>query len=111
MDLGLAGRAYVLAGASRGLGYATAECLLADSAHVIVASRGTARVSDAVDKLTALAADVGSTGTAHGIAAGNADPDAADRLIAAALQHTNRLDGALISVGGEPLGPAATVTD
>ena len=33
MDLGLAGRVYVLTGASRGLGYATAACLVADGAR------------------------------------------------------------------------------
>ncbi|HEY9484283.1 MAG TPA: SDR family NAD(P)-dependent oxidoreductase, partial [Micromonosporaceae bacterium] len=39
MDLGLAGRVYIVTGASRGLGFAAAECLVADGAHVVIASR------------------------------------------------------------------------
>ena len=37
MDLGLTDRVYVLTGASRGLGFATAECLVAEGAKVVVA--------------------------------------------------------------------------
>ncbi|MDQ3358070.1 MAG: SDR family NAD(P)-dependent oxidoreductase, partial [Actinomycetota bacterium] len=36
MDLGLDGRAYLVTGASRGLGLATAEHLVADGADVLV---------------------------------------------------------------------------
>ena len=40
-----------------------------------------------------------------------ADPEAADRLVATALERFGRLDGTVISVGGPPPGPAATVDD
>jgi 3-oxoacyl-[acyl-carrier protein] reductase len=111
MDLGLAGRVYIVTGASRGLGFAAAECLVADGAHVVIASRNAEAVTDAANRLAATARDMGSTGTARAVAVHNAEPDAAERLVSAALERGNRLDGALISVGGPPPGPATTVTD
>ena len=48
MDLGLADRVYVLTGASRGLGFATAQSLVADGARVVVSARDDARVDEAV---------------------------------------------------------------
>ncbi len=111
MDLGLAGRVYIVTGASRGLGFAAAECLVADGAHVVIASRHADAVTAAADRLTAEARDIGSTGTARAIAVDNAEPDAAERLVTAALERGNRLDGALISVGGPPAAPATDVTD
>jgi len=41
----------LVTGASRGLGYATAECLVADGARVIVSGRTPSTVDDAVDVL------------------------------------------------------------
>ena len=48
MDLGLTDRVFVLTGASRGLGFATAECLVADGARVVISGRDTARLDAAV---------------------------------------------------------------
>ena len=39
MDLGLADRVYILTGASKGLGFATAQALVADGARVVVSAR------------------------------------------------------------------------
>ncbi|PZA20306.1 oxidoreductase, partial [Modestobacter versicolor] len=39
MDLGLGGRGFLLTGASRGLGFATARALVDDGARVLVSSR------------------------------------------------------------------------
>lgn len=104
MDLGLAGRVYVLTGASRGLGYATAECLLADGANVVVSARSPEGVTAAVERL-------GAPERAIGVAADLGDPLAAERLVAAARERFGRIDGALISVGGPPRGSAATLED
>ncbi|EFL27149.1 LOW QUALITY PROTEIN: glucose dehydrogenase, partial [Streptomyces himastatinicus ATCC 53653] len=41
----------------------------------------------------------------------NADPDAAERLIATARERFGRFDGIVISVGGPPAGPTADITD
>lgn len=104
MNLDLQGRVYIVSGASRGLGYATAEELVADGARVVIASRSqesidTAAIAlEAPDRVIALAADL-------------ADADAAARLVAAALDSFGQLDGAVISVGGPPPGRASEVDD
>jgi 3-oxoacyl-[acyl-carrier protein] reductase len=106
MDLGLNGRVYVLTGASRGLGFATAQCLVADGARVVVSSRDDAKVAAAVESLN----DSGGE-RATGLAADLADPGTPERLIEAALARFGHLDGALLSVGGPPRGTAAEATD
>ncbi|MFJ3170107.1 SDR family oxidoreductase [Streptomyces roseus] len=102
MDLGLKDRVYVVTGATRGLGFASARELAADGAKVIVTGRDAARAAEA-------AASLGPD--AVGIAADNADPQAATALVAAAKERFGRLDGILISVGGPTPGLASTNTD
>ncbi|MCX4822185.1 SDR family oxidoreductase [Streptomyces sp. NBC_01142] len=102
MDLGLKDRVYVVTGASRGLGNASARALLADGAKVVISGRDEKTVTDA-------AAELGPN--AVGIAADNADPAVAERLVAAARAHFGRFDGVLISVGGPPPGFIADNTD
>ncbi|CAL9613761.1 3-oxoacyl-[acyl-carrier-protein] reductase FabG [Streptomyces sp. enrichment culture] len=102
MDLGLKDRVYVVTGATRGLGNATARALVADGAKVVVSGRDEKGVADAAASLGPGAA---------GVAADNADPEAAGRLIATARERFGRFDGVLISVGGPPAGFAADITD
>ncbi|MCX4694065.1 SDR family oxidoreductase [Streptomyces sp. NBC_01408] len=102
MDLGLKDRVYIVTGATRGLGFAAARELTADGAKVVVTGRDEKRAADA-------AAALGPH--AVGVAADNADPAAAGRLVAAARERFGRLDGILISVGGPPPGLAADNTD
>ncbi|MER5769924.1 SDR family oxidoreductase [Streptomyces sp. NPDC001985] len=102
MDLGLRDRVYVVTGGSRGLGNASAKALVADGAKVVVSGRDEKTVTDAAG---ALGPD------AVGVAVDNADPSAAERLIAAARAHFGRFDGVLISVGGPAPGSAADNTD
>jgi 3-oxoacyl-[acyl-carrier protein] reductase len=97
VDLGLGGRGYLLTGASRGLGFAAAQALVADGARVLVSSRSADGVASAVSSL-------GGEPSASGLAADLADADAADRLVAEARDRLGRLDGALISVGGPAAG-------
>ncbi|MEO8556706.1 MAG: SDR family oxidoreductase [Actinomycetota bacterium] len=104
MNLDLQDRVYIVTGASRGLGFATAEELVADGARVVIASRSedginTAAITlEAPDRVIAVAADLADVGTA-------------DRLVAVALESFGQLDGAVISVGGPPPGTAAEVDD
>jgi 3-oxoacyl-[acyl-carrier protein] reductase len=53
MDLGLSGKVAMVAGASRGLGYAVAEALAREGAHVSVASRDGERLTAAARRLDA----------------------------------------------------------
>lgn len=107
MDLGVRDHVYLLTGATRGLGHATAEALVADGARVVVSGRRQESVDTAVRGLEA----VGGAGCAVGVVADNADPDAADRLVAAARDAWGRLDGVLISVGGPPGGKVTDMAD
>ncbi|MPY64294.1 SDR family oxidoreductase [Streptomyces spongiae] len=102
MDLGLKDRVYVVTGATRGLGSASARELVADGAKVVITGRDEKSVADA-------AAALGPN--AVGVAADNADPEAAARLVAAAREHFGGFDGILISVGGPAPGFAADNTD
>ncbi|TXL92941.1 SDR family oxidoreductase [Streptomyces sp. IB2014 016-6] len=102
MDLGLKDRVYVVTGGSRGLGRASAEALAADGAKVVVTGRDE-------ESVTGAAASIGPN--AFGVAADNADPAVADRLIAVARERFGGFDGILISVGGPPPGLALDTTD
>ncbi len=103
MDLGLSDHVYIVTGASRGLGKATAEVLVAEGARVVVSARNATNVDACV---AALGRD-----SAHGVIADNADRATPAALIDAARQTYGRLDGALISVGGPTAGPAMERTD
>ncbi|MET8403845.1 SDR family oxidoreductase [Streptomyces sp900116325] len=102
MDLELKDRVYIVTGATRGLGNATARELVADGAKVIITGRDEKRVE-------AAAAELGQD--AVGLAADNAEPAAAQRLVDAAHERFGRLDGILISVGGPAPGFVADNTD
>ncbi|MFD8689336.1 SDR family oxidoreductase [Streptomyces sp. NPDC059651] len=102
MDLGLKDRVYIVTGATRGLGNATARALVADGAKVVITGRDEKTVREAADELGP---------DAVGLAADNADPGMAQRLVESAKEGFGRLDGILISVGGPAPGSAADNTD
>lgn len=102
MDLGLKDRVYVVTGATRGLGNAAAQELVADGAKVVLTGRDEQRVADA-------AAALGPN--AFGVAVDNADPEAPARLVAAARERFGGFDGVLVSVGGPAPGFVADNTD
>jgi 3-oxoacyl-[acyl-carrier protein] reductase len=103
VDLGLREKVFVVTGGSRGLGLATAAALVAEGARVVLSARDQAAVRRA-------AAGLGA-GRAAWVAADNAAPGTPRRLVDAARQEFGRLDGALISVGGPPGGPAMATGD
>ncbi len=103
MDLDLRDRVYVVTGASRGLGLATAEVLVAEGARVVASARSAASLSAVVSALGQRQVEV--------VTGDNAEPQTAQRLVNAAWDRWGRLDGALISVGGPDTGPVTSITD
>ncbi|WP_367125853.1 SDR family oxidoreductase [Streptomyces phytohabitans] len=102
MDLGLKDRVHIVTGATRGLGFAAARALTDDGARVLLTGRTERAAADAAARLGPNAA---------GVAADNADPGTAARLVETARDRFGRLDGVLISVGGPPAGPNEAITD
>ncbi len=103
MDLGLDGRAYVVGGASRGLGRAVAEELVRDGARVLLVARG-------AEGLEAAAGELGDA--AFTCAVDMARPEAAGEIAQAVDERLGgRLDGVLVNHGGPQLGEALVLTD
>jgi len=102
MDLELKDRVFLVTGGARGLGRATAEVLVAEGARVVLSGRDG-------ETLEAAVAELGDG--ARAVTADNADPATPARLLAVAQDTWGRLDGALVSVGGPPVGTVGGVTD
>lgn len=102
MDLDLRDRVYIVTGGARGLGRASAECLVREGARVVLSGRS-------ADSLERAVAELGDQ--AVGVVADNADPGTPARLLDAAAASWGRVDGALISVGGPPKGAVTEITD
>jgi 3-oxoacyl-[acyl-carrier protein] reductase len=102
MDLGLTDRVFVVTGGARGLGRATADVLVAEGARVVLSGR-------TEETLAAAASELGDR--AAYVVGDNAEPDLPARLIAAARERWDRVDGAHISVGGPPAGTVGSTTD
>jgi 3-oxoacyl-[acyl-carrier protein] reductase len=86
VDLGLAGRACVVTGASRGIGRETARLLCAEGARVLLVGRDEGRLAEAV----AEASEAG--GEAAALALDVTDADAGERLLAASTERFGALD-------------------
>ena len=98
MDLGLEGRTFGVGGASKGLGRAVAQTLVAEGARVLVVSRQPEAAAAELGALaTPCAADLT---TAEGVAA-----------VVAACRSLGGLDGLLVNAGGPPPGDALDVPD
>lgn len=99
MDLGLAGRSFVVGGGSRGLGRAVASSLVSEGASVILLGRD-------ADALRSAASELGDS--ASWVEADMADPGAVARVVDA-VGH--RLDGVLMNAGGPPAGEVLSLSD
>jgi 3-oxoacyl-[acyl-carrier protein] reductase len=99
VDLGLAGRSFVVGGGARGLGRATAEALVAEGASVLLVGRD-------ADALRTACSELGDG--ASWLEGDMADPALPSRLRA---RVGDSLDGLLVNAGGPPPGDALALTD
>jgi 3-oxoacyl-[acyl-carrier protein] reductase len=102
VNLGLEGKAFVVGGASRGLGLAVATELVAEGARVLLVARH-------FDALDAAAQELGDA--AHPCAADLGDPADAARIGGLASAVLGGLDGVLVNAGGPPPGNALDLSD
>ena len=102
MDLGIAGKAALVTGASRGLGFAAARALADEGCQVAVCARESSPLERAAAELgngaLALPADV-------------TEPEAPARLVAATVGRFGRLDVLVANAGGPPRVRALDVED
>lgn len=93
MDLGVAGRSFVIFGGSAGIGRSAAETLAADGARVTIASRG-ARADTVAEELSE------RTGvTVRAARCDLTEPDAADAVVAHVMERDGALHGMAVTTG------------
>jgi len=89
MDLGLAGKVAVVTGSSRGIGFAAAQALVEEGAHVVVCARGQEQLDRAVTQLRASAV---SGARVEGVAADLATAAGVASVTDLAVSSFGRLD-------------------
>ncbi len=90
MNLGIAGRACVVTGASRGIGAETARLLCAEGANVLLVARNEERLAAAAETAAAAGAERG--GRAETLSLDITGEDAGERMLAAANERFGTLD-------------------
>jgi 3-oxoacyl-[acyl-carrier protein] reductase len=105
MDLGLAGKAAIVTGASRGIGLASARILAAEGAAVLLVGRRP-------DALETAAADCGEAGgQAAGFAADVTDPDAGERIVSECERRFGAADVLVNNAGTSEVRALHELTD
>lgn len=106
MDLGLKGKVALVAGASKGLGYAVARALAADGASVSISSRDEKSIADAARRIeTETGARVLS------MPVDVRDKAAIERWVAQAAETFGGIDALMTNSGGPPAGAAVSFDD
>jgi 3-oxoacyl-[acyl-carrier protein] reductase len=103
MDLGLAGRACVVTGASRGIGFAAARLLADEGASVLMVARGEEGLREAAsslpdDRVATLALDV-------------ADDDAGERMVATCVERFGAIWALVNNAGTSEVAPLEEQSD
>jgi 3-oxoacyl-[acyl-carrier protein] reductase len=86
MDLGLTGKVAIIAGASRGIGRATALTLAGEGCRLVLAARGEDALREAASAIQAKGAE------ALAIPCDLTDAEDAERLVQGTLQHFGQID-------------------
>jgi 3-oxoacyl-[acyl-carrier protein] reductase len=105
MDLGLEGRSCVVTGASRGIGLVVAERLCGEGARVALVARSAQPLAEAVSRCS----DAG--GEAEALVLDITDPDAGERMVAAASERFGGLDVLVNNAGTSQRRALEDVTD
>jgi len=106
MDLKLKGKVALIAGASKGLGFAVAQAMAREGASVSIASRDEKSIADAAARIER---DTGSPVMSMAIDVRSAD--AIQRWIGATADRFGGVDALMTNSGGPPTGAALSFDD
>ena len=106
MELGLKGKVGLVAGASKGLGFAVARALAAEGASVSIASRDDGAIRDAASRIER---DTGAQVMATALDVRSAD--GIQSWIAASAERFGGIDALMTNSGGPPAGAAISFDD
>lgn len=93
MELQLKGKVILIAGASKGLGFAIAEQLISEGARVSIAGSNEERIHSAAEKIGAF-----------GVQCDVRNADDIQQWMEKSLQQFGRIDGLVVNAGGPPPG-------
>lgn len=106
MDLGLKGKIALVAGASKGLGFAVAKALAAEGASVSISSRDERAIADAAKRIEA------ETGArVFSMPVDVRDKQAIERWISQSADTFGGIDALMTNSGGPPAGAAISFDD
>lgn len=106
MDFGLKDKVAMVAGASRGLGFAVAKALAAEGARVSMASRDPQAISTAAEVI-----EPGRGKKVFGFAADVSSADAIRSWHKATVEHFGEVELLVTNSGGPPAGPVGSFDD
>lgn len=106
MDLGLKGKVALIAGASKGLGFAVAKALAAEGAHVSISSRDERAIGDAAKRIES---ETGSRVLSAPVDV--RDKQAIERWIQQTADTFGGIDALMTNSGGPPAGAAVSFDD
>ncbi len=104
MDLGLKDKVAIVTGASRGIGFATAERLLSEGAKVAICARDRGRLDEAEQRLKV-------RGEVLAVSADTANPDAREAFVHAVLERFGRVDVLVNNAGTHVRATVDDMTD
>jgi NAD(P)-dependent dehydrogenase (short-subunit alcohol dehydrogenase family) len=105
MNLGLAGKACVVTGASRGIGLVTARALCAEGAAVLLTARGEERLRAAAEDCAA------AGGRAEWLALDVTEPDAGERVVGECERRFGSIDVLVNNAGTSSVTPLEELSD